>query len=282
MSIAATLVMTITLVIFASLFLLFSLTNYSLNTIQDKVDVSVYFTKGLPAEQIGNIRSELSENPKIKEIEYTSALEAYNQFKERHKDDPQILESLNELNENPLPATLNIKAFELEDYPEIAESLQSPRYEGFIETVSYENTQPIIERLSRILNFVVVLGIAIVIVFSIIAILVIYNTITLTIHNRREEIEIMRLVGATNWYIRGPFVLEAVLYSIFATVITSILALPLFVSVLPKIALFINPQLNLAGQNIFSFWFLAFLLLAISVILAVFSTLLAIRRYLKI
>jgi len=121
-----------------------------------------------------------------------------------------------------------------------------------------------------------------VVVFSLIAILVIFNTITLTIYNRKEEVEIMRLVGATNWYIQGPFLVESLLYAVLATIIASLLFLPVFAKFLPKIAVFVNPQVTIFNQNIFSLWFLSLMMLVVSVILAVFSTLLAIRKYLKI
>ncbi len=282
LSVAATMVMTITLIIFAILFLLFSLTNYSISAVKDRVDVSAYFNKGISEEQILTVKSELEQNSQIRSVNYTSAIDALTDFKERHKDDPLVTQSLNELNENPLPATLNIKAFDLETYPQIVESLKTDRYEGIIKKVNFEDSRPIIERLSKALDFIVGFGLTLVIVFSLIAILVVYNTIVLTIYNRREEIEIMRLVGATNWYIRGPFIVEAVLYSLFATVVTGALIFPVFFSLLPKAAVFINPQIGSIGQNISNFWLLTALLLIISSVLAVVSTLLALRKYLKI
>ncbi len=282
LSTAATMVMTITLVIFAVLFLLFALTNYSISTIKDTVDISVYFKPGVGEQQILSIKTELEQNSKVKRIDYTSAAQALEEFKRRHAGDPLITQSLNELNDNPLPATLNIKADKLDDYPEIAQGLQNDRYEGFFSKVNFEDTRPVIDRLNKILSFIVTGGIILIIIFSLIAILVIYNTITLTIYNRREEVEIMRLVGATNGYIRGPFIVEALLYSLFATVITGLLVLPIFSNVLPKIAVFVNPGMNVFNQNIFSFWFLIGLLLITSVVLSVFSTFLAIRRYLTV
>lgn len=282
LSAAATMVMVITLVIFAVLFLLFALTSNSIRTIQNRVDISVYFKNGLAEEQILNIKKELEQNSKIKEVAYTSAAQALEDFKVKHRDDPLILQSLNELNENPLPATLNIKAHNLDDYPAVAQIVASERYQPFIEKVNYEDNRPLIERLNRILNFIITLGLTLIVIFSIIAILVIYNTITLTIYNRKEEVEIMRLVGATNWSIRGPFLVEAFLYSVFATLITALLSLPIFSGILPKLALFVNSEFSLLHQNIFSFWFLVLLLLVISLVLSAFSTLLAIRKYLKI
>ncbi len=282
LSAAATMVMAITLVIFSVLFLMFGITSYSLKAIENTVDVSAYFKIGLAESQITVIQSELESDSRVKMVEYTSAEKAFNDFRNKHENDPTILASLNELDENPLPATLNIKAGNLEDYPAIAELLKSEKYNNFISKVNFEDNRAIIERLSKILNFIISLGLVLVGVFSLIAVLVVYNTITLTIYNRREEVEIMRLVGATNWYIRGPFLIETMLYSIFATTITAAIFLPVFGKLLPRIAMFVNPEVTVFSTNIFNFWYLVLMLLFISSILSLFSTFLAIRRYLKI
>jgi len=282
LSAAATMVMTVTLVIFSALILLFGLTNYSINTIKNTVDISVYFKNGLAEDQIQNIKKDLQSDPRLKPIVYVSAEQALLEFKEKHKNDPLIAASLNELNENPLPATFNIKANNLGDYPAIAQTLQSQKYQAAIAKVNFEDNRSVIDRLNRILNLIIKVGSSLFVIFSLIAILVMFNTITLTIYNRREEVEIMRLVGATNWYISGPFLMEALLYSIFATVITAIILAPVFAVFLPRIALFVNPQLQVFNFNVLNYWFLLAFLLLISVILAVVSTLLAIRKYIKI
>ncbi|MCL5774952.1 MAG: ABC transporter permease [Patescibacteria group bacterium] len=282
LSAAATMVMTITLVILATLFLLFAVTNFSLKSIQNTVDISVYFKIGLAEEKISALQQQIQSNPKVKEVKYTSAEEAFKNFKERHSDDLLITQSLNELTENPLPATINIKAYNLEDYPGIASQLQDAKYQEVVDKINFEDNRVIIERLNKILKFIVSFGIGLVAVFSLIAILVIFNTITLTIYNRREEVEIMRLVGATNWYIRGPFLTESFLYAISATVLCALIFLPVFIKILPKVAAYVNPQMTFFNQNIFNFWYLVLILFVVSLILAMSSTLLAIRKYLKI
>lgn len=282
LSATATMVMTITLVIFAIMFLMFGLTNYSIKTIQNTVDISVYFKVGLDEGQIAKIKADLQKDTRIKEIIYTSQQQAFDQFKQRHASDPLIQQSLNELTENPLPATLNIKTYNLSDYPAVSTELNGPNYKSFVEKVNFEDNRAVIDRLDKILHFIITFGVGLVAVFSLIAILVVFNTITLTIYNRKEEVEIMRLVGATNWYIRGPFLIESFLYAICSTVITGLLFYPVFTQVLPRVANYVNPQLNVLHNSYFNFWYLELLLLAISLVLAVISTLLAIRKYLKI
>ena len=279
---AATMVMTITLVIFSTLFLLFMLTNYSIRTIQNTVDMSVYFKIGLAEEQINSIKNDITSNPKVKEVTYISAIEAFNDFKDRHQSDPLITQSLNELTENPLPATLHIKTHQLADYPAISDKLQGNKYKDFIDKVNFEDNRVIIERLGKVLKFIVTFGLVLVLVFAIIAILVIYNTITLTIYNRKEEVEIMRLVGATNWYIRGPFLTESILYSIFSTIITTALLFPVFTKVVPRVIEYVNPSLGVYSDNAFYFGYLVVILFVLALLLSIVSTFMAIRKYLKI
>ncbi|MDR3642228.1 MAG: permease-like cell division protein FtsX [Candidatus Doudnabacteria bacterium] len=282
LSLAATMVMTVTLVIFATLFLLFTLTNYSIHTIQNTVDVSVYFKVGLAEEQILTIKDSVQADPRVEAVDYVSADQAFNNFKALHQNDPLITASLNELNSNPLSATLHIKARSLDDYPAISQGLENGQYKDFIDKVNFEDNRAVIDRLDKILKFIIAFGSGLVAVFAVIAILVIFNTITLTIYNRKEEIEIMRLVGATNWYIRGPFLTESFLYSLFSTIITGALFIPVFAKVLPKITAYVNPQINVYNHNIFNFWYLLLMMFVAALILSIISTFLAIRKYLKI
>jgi cell division protein FtsX len=121
-------VMIITLVILAMLFLLFGITSSSLKTIQDKVDVSVYLKNGLAEPRILEIQSDIEKHPLVTEVSYVSSLAALEQFKETNKDKPNMLAALNELSENPFPATLHVKTKELSDFPTIAQELQNEKY----------------------------------------------------------------------------------------------------------------------------------------------------------
>lgn len=285
LSAAATMVMTITLVIFAVLFLLFSLTSYSVATIKDTVDISVYFKAGTSDQQTTAITQDMQNDARVKSANFVSADQALQNFKNMNAQNPNIAASLNELTENPLPATLHVKAKNLSDYPAIVSTLQGSQYKDAIQSVNYQNDPKIqlaIDRLDKILRFTIIGGFVLILVFSLIAILVIFNTITLTIYNRREEVEIMRLVGATNWYIRGPFLMESLLYSLFAVVITGALLIPVFTNVLPGVARYINPSLTLFNRNVFNFWYLLIMLAVASLILSLGSTMMALRKYLKI
>lgn len=282
LSAAATMVMVITLVIFSVLFILFALTSYSISTIQNTVDISVYLNNGVQETQARAMQQDLMVDPRISRVVYKTPEQVRQEFVQKNIDNKVIVDSLNELNDNPFGATLNIQALNLEDYPGISEALNAEKYKPLVRSVNYEDNRQIIERLDRILRIIIALGLALIVIFSLIAILVIFNTITLTIYNRREEVEIMRLVGATNSYIRGPFLVESGLYSIFATLIGAAVFYPVFYKLLPNFSWFVNPQVMLGSVNIFNFWYLVLMLFLIAVALSVVSTLLAIRKYLKI
>ena len=282
LSAAATLIMVITLVIISVMAILFAVTNYSVNTIRERVDISAYFKTGIPESQVLLVKDDLENNSKVSKVIYISPDQALADFKQAHQNDPTIIASLSQLSENPLPATLRIKAVTLDDYASIADDLNSAKYSTVIEKVNFEDNRLVIERLNRILKLIITFGIALLIVFSVIAVLVIFNTITLTIYNRREEIEIMRLVGATNWYIRGPFLIEALIYSLTATIITTLLLIPVYSKFIPRIDTYLNPGGTIFSQSYFHFQYLILLQLAVALLLSIISSLLAIRRYLRI
>ena len=204
-------------------------------------------------------------------------------FKQKHAGDPLVLDSLAELAENPLPATLQVKATNLEDYKEKKKTIQEGPQKDRLSKINYEDNRLLIERLSRILQYIIYGGLGLVLVFSVIAILVIFNTITLTIYNRREEVEIMRLVGATNWYIRGPFLVEALLYSLSATLITATLVLALMARLKTQAGIFLGVgALDGAASPFWSAPVVVLVLFVAALVLSVISSMWAIRRYLKV
>lgn len=282
LSLAATLVMTTTLVILSILMLVFIVTNYSINSVRARVDMSVYFKTGLAENQVFTIRDDLKKSPAVSEITYISAEQGFEEFKKKNANNPLISDSLGELNENPIPATLRIKATTLDDYPVIADILKAEKYSAAVESVNFEDNRIIIDRLNKILNFVQTFGLILVTIFILIAILVIFNTITLTIYNRREEIEIMRLVGATNWYIRGPFIIEAFMYSIMATLITFTLLYISYTNIIPRVSVYLGSSADIFTSEYISLPILLAALLGISIILSTISTMLSMRKYLKI
>ncbi len=221
LSLAATSIMTITLFTISTILVLSTLASLALANIQGRVGVTAYFNKQTSEREILNVKAELELMPDVVSVEYIPNTIALDKFRELHKNEPLLIETLDNFNasENPLPNTLAIRASNLESYSQIAENLKSDRYKPYFDKIKDNNK--VIDRLSNITTTIKNFGLVLATVFFLVTILVMFNTIRLTIYNRRQEVEIMRLVGATNWYIRMPFIIEGVMYGLIATFITS-------------------------------------------------------------
>ena len=282
LSATASLIMVVTLTILTSLLLVFDVTNFAISNVQERVDISVYFKPQVTENQILAIGDKVRAFPEVADVEYISSEQALEIFKGRHINDPLVLESLNQLGENPLPATIQVKAKQLTQYPQINEKLASPEYSTFISSVNYEDNRNVIERLTRILAFVKKSGLALAIFFSAVALLVVFNTIRLTIYNRREEVEIMKLVGATNWFIRWPFIVEAAMYALVGTLVTILLTTPIFNYLVPRVNVYIGLPRDAQSFMTLGQWHLYAAQLATALLLGIISSLVAIRKYLKV
>lgn len=274
-------VMVITLGLITGLFLVSVVAGSILKDLEEKVDISVYFKLEIPESDIIKVKTELEGLTDVKSVEYVSRETALAKFETEHQENPLIIKSLEELGENPLEASLNIKAKVIDDYESIASFLESSRFSGLVDTVNYRQNQKVIEKLSSILSSIRKSGLISVLVLGLVAILVTFNTIRITIYSLREEIGVMRLVGASNWYIRGPFVVEGIMHGLASSLIAIIIFYPLILFISPKVASFLT-GVNLAdyfGQN---FWQIFLLQTLTGVTLGVISSLIAIRRYLKI
>lgn len=282
LSLAATSIMTITLFIISTILVLYTLTNLSITNIKDKVGITAYFNNQTSEREILNIKAELELMNGVKEVSYIPNTLAKEQFIEAHKDEPLLLETLNEFkdSENPLPNSFAIKANDLNDYQTISQTLKSDRYAPYFTRI--RDNSVVIERLFRITDTITKVGIALSVIFVIVTIMVMFNTIRLTIYNRREEVEIMRLVGATNWYIRGPFIMEGIMYGLLATIITSAIMLVLLMFMSGRVEQFLS--LKDIGGNLINSLFFQILLLnfLLGVGLGIVASAIAIRRYLKI
>jgi cell division transport system permease protein len=280
LSTATVSIMVLTLLVITVLLMVNVVANAVLANLQSKIDISVYFKLDASEEDILKVKSQLEKLQEVKGTTYVSQNEALLNFKEKHKDNPVLLQSLEELEFNPLEASLNIKAKETNQYASINQFLESVYYKDLIDKVNYLQNKEIIEKLGKIITDVKTGGFGLSILLALIVFLVTFNAIRLAIYSSREEINVMKLVGASKWFIRGPFLVEGLLYGLVATVVTIILLYPFFYFLSPKISSFlpIGDIFSYFKANLFSFFLL---LLGIGVILGGSSSLIAVRKYLK-
>lgn len=283
-TVASTLVMTITLMVVTGLLLLQATLTTSLNNIKDKVDVTVYFVTGAAEKTIFEIQDDLEKLPEVASVEYTSQTQALEIFREKHADDYLTIQALDELNENPLGASLNIKAKDPSQYESIikyfdSNTALSRQAEDAIYKKDYHQNKVVIDKLTSIIRGARKLGLLITSILIIISLIITLNTIRLIIYMSREEISVMKLVGATTRYIRGPFMVSGILVGCFSAVISILIFWPVC-------AWMGNNMTEFLGVNLYNYYKANFFqLFAINIVsgilLGVLSSLIAIRRYLK-
>ncbi len=285
-SLASVLVMTVTLFVIGSVLFLSAALNASLEEIKSKVDVNVYFQTGAPEAEILTLAESLRALPEVKEVEYRSREQALESFRKRHEGDELTLQALNELPDNPLGAVLNVRAEEPSQYEGIARFLEgdsalSSGNRRIIDEVNFYDNKAAIDKLTRLIDSAETLGFALTLVLIIVSIIIAFNTIRLAIYISREEISVMRLVGASNKYIRGPFVVSGILYGASAALLTLAAFYPLTYYVGDAAANFFS------GLQLFKYYLAHFgefllIILGSGIVLGAVSSFLAVRRYLNV
>jgi len=281
LSMATVFIMIMVISLVTMLFLLKPVSDILIGNVQKRVDVSVYLKEDVNTDQIMELRSELSKIPEVKEINYVSKEEALETFIEMHKDDPVLIESLTEVGYNPFLASLNIKAWEASQYEQVANFLESDSFQNLIDKVDYYQRKPVIEKVFALADGVNKVGFFLGIIFGAIAVLISFNTVRIAIHSSKEEISIMRLVGASNWFIRGPFLVQGVIVGFIAVIITLLITFGFSYFLNSKI-MSLAPEINLWEIFISNLLILLLIQLAIGVGLGIISSYIAVRKYLKI
>ncbi len=285
-SLASVLVMTVTLFTIGGVVFLSATLDASLREIKNNVDINVYFQTGAPEADILALQKSLESLPEVSSTEYISRAQALLNFKKRHENDALTLQALSELPDNPLGAVLNIRAKEPSQYEGIAaflkgESALAKGQTSIIDTVNYYDNKAAIDKLSRIIDSVQTLGLAVALILVIVSLIIALSTIRLAIYISRDEIAVERLVGASNMYIRGPFVVTGILYGALAALIT----LAAFFPITYYLGDF--TQNFFSGLNLWNYYLAHFgqffLIVAGSgVVLGAVSSFLAVRRYLNV
>lgn len=281
LSTATIAVMVLALFVLQGLIIFNVLAKTAISAIQNKIDISVYFKSNVAEDEMLKLKKTLEDFNEVKKVEYVSREQALTEFQARHKESSIVSQAIEELGENPLLASLNIKAHDPKQYVSIAAYLNNESLQPIIEKVTYAQNQVVIERLIRIVDTAQRSGIILTFIAALIAVLVAFNTIRLAIYTNRETIGVMRLVGASNSLIRGPYIVEGVLYGILAGILSFAIVTPLISYASPYIVNFI-PEMNL--QNYFAANFLRLLGYQIffGIILGIFSSFIAVRRYLRV
>ncbi len=285
-SAATVLIMTVTLSIIGSLIFLSALLTFTLDSIKEKVDVSVYFVTTASEVDILAVKDKLEKLPQVASVSYTSADDALVAFRARHATDQLTLQALDELGGNPLDASLEIRAKDTREYESIVSFLEaSPALSSggtsIVDRVNYSQNKEVINRLSIAIQATREIGLAVVVFFAIASILIAFATVRLAIYVAKDEIAVMRLVGASNAYIQGPFIVTGVITGITAAILVLLLLWPAtWYAGVKTVAWF--GGFNLASYYATHFASVFSILMLSGIVLGIVASVFAIRRYLHV
>lgn len=258
------------------------LTGEAVNLVKDQVNMSLQLKPEASDQNTEELKQYLGAFTEIVDIKTISREDVLKSFQEKHNLDEDILSALNELGENPFGPTIIVKTKEPEDYKKIITALDVPEYNSIMEAKSYEEHEEGIEKIQNITNRIEKVGFWLTILFAIISFLIIFNTIRVAIYTHRMEISIKRLVGASNWFIRGPYFIESFVFTVLSILLT--------IGLIYFSLRWVDPYLNFVFPNSFSLtnYYNSHILslfgsqaLAV-LILTIVSSILAMRKQLKV
>lgn len=285
-SLATMLIMSITLFSIGIIMFTTAALDSVLLQLEEKVDINVYFATDAPEEDILSLKQVLEGQPEVAAVEYVTREEAIEVFRERHKAEPSTIKALEELGENPLGASLAVRAHQMGQYEQIAEFLEGKTTVAsgerpIIERINFFQNKPVIDRLTNISESAKQIGFFVTIFLILASVAIVFNTIRLAIYTMRDEISVMKLVGASNWYARGPFVIEGALYGFVSGMFVFIITYPLSVWLGGASLRFFGNFSTLDYYETHSF-LLFITLVGTGVLMGSISSFFAARRYLKV
>jgi len=274
-------VLVLTVSLITSIFLLKGVSQFLIQKVEEKIDISVYFKEDVDETKIMEVRDGLLDISDDGNIQYISKDQAFQDFTKRHEQEDVLMQSLTEIGINPFLASINIKAADPSEYEKIAQFLGNGDFIDSIQKVDYYEKKPVIERIFNLTSSFKQVGIALSVLLFFFSFLVVLNTTRLAIDNLREEIQVQRLVGASNWFIRGPFLVQGMI----AGIVSAFIAFVIFLSG----CWLLNPNISnlFSDLNVWKYFtdnLLSIILIQLGtgIFLGFISSFIAIRKYLKI
>ena len=256
---------------------------YLTSQIQSKIDITAYFVDGTAEQDILNVKSKLLKmSPDIKNIEYVSKDQALATFNQNHGDNAVLSKALQEVGDNPFLPSLNITTNgDPSQYASISNILQTSDFSKVIDKVDFSQKKDTIGKVYSITSNINKFGIILGVILIFVAILVVFNTIKLAVENSKEEISTMRIVGASDWFIRGPFVIQGIIYGLIAFLICILLSgiSAYFLSSKLEVLL---PGFSLFKYFLTNWWIFVLIQLGFGTAVGAISALVVVKKYLDI
>lgn len=285
LAIAAMAIMLVTLTIILFSVIANATFNNTVAQITDKINISLYLKDSVTPEQSKRLVAELKALPNVQSVKYLSKAQALQAYEQQNAGNTQLLQAINET-DNPLPATVQIKPRDLNKIDTIRAFVSKPAVEALQSDPASDSgdRREAIDKITHATNILREAGIIAVLVFTLISVLIIFNTIQMAIFNRRDELQIMRLLGASTGYIRGPFVVESIIYGILSAVLSLLIIYALFVTASSSLQATSFGLLDIGySQSFFQahYWQLLTMQLVLGILIGAASSVIATRRYLK-
>lgn len=285
LAIAAMAIMVVTLTIILFSIIVNATFNNTVQQITDKIDISIYLKDSVTQTQTNEFISALKALPNTEKVTYLDKSAALRSYMEQNAGNEQLLKAINET-DNPLPATIIVKPAQLNKIDEIRNFIDQAKWQKLQSDPASDNgdRREAIDKITHATNILQKAGIVAVAIFATISVLIIFNTIQMAIFNRRDELQIMRLLGATTWYIRGPFVVETIIYGVLSAVISILIINALFITASSSLQATSLGILDISySQEFFQnyFWRLLLMQLVLGILIGAVSSIIATRRYLK-
>ena len=281
LSTAATAVMVVTLTIILSSLAINSILTDTIKDIASRITVSVYLADGVGESDRVNLKQTLENSFNVTGVEYVSKQDALSEFQDTFENEPDLLAAFTLIG-NPLPESLEVSVDDLSQVDSVIAVAERDEFNAIVDETSVnEDSQQDIARFASAQDFVTYSSIAAASIFAVISVLIIFNTIRMAVFTRSDEIEIMKLIGATPWYIRGPFLFEACMYGVFAGLIAATVVLSTMVGLGPQVSddLVIEPTITSFSNNAVAIFLLTVMG---GMCLGLFSSLFAMSRYLRL
>ena len=254
----------------------------AVNAVKEKIDINLYLKNSSEEDQIMALKVKVENLPEVKDVIYISKSDALKVFKERHQDNPEILAALREIGKNPLAPSLVIKPKNLDSFDNLISRLNGFD-DSIIESRNFTNYKIMLEKINNITNKVSQAGLILSLIFIFITVLVIYNSVRVAIYTHRREIAIMRLVGASRWFIQAPYLLSGVIYTLIGTMAIMIIFYPFLSLLQPYLeTFFVGYNFNLMDyfyHNVFIIFGVEF---ALASLINVMASQLAVSKYSKV
>ncbi len=250
--------------------------------IKQKIDISLYLKPDTVESEIIALKNKIAASPKVRDVVYTSKQSAIDSFRTKYENDPTILAALKELGRNPLSPSLTIIPSNFDESNLVINDLKMLD-SSIIESRDFSDNTAILSKINNITNKVNQIGLVLIMIFIMTSLLVVYNAIRVAIYTHRQEIEIMRLVGASNFFIYMPYLFSALIYALVSVLIVISIFYPFLTLLQPYLeTFFMGYSVNILSYFVDNFFMVFGAEFLVVLVINVVASLFAVRKYAKV